>query len=1648
MKKFKKLILWCVFAILVVTATVNTYNWIVFNEQNIRISMPGNVYTNSDLYLSIGVESKGVQLEQKTKVKLLDADGKKVKGADVSYEDRNIKISVPDVEAGKYFVEAKVSTKKGKDIIKKEVYITNAKQEEVVITFDKGIYKPGDTVNYRALVITKDANTPLEKEANICIYDGNDNKVYNENVKTSEYGIVSGSFTLANEVNSGMYKLSVKTDRNETVKSFKVNPYVTPKYEVKIGLGKENYLVGDVATIKLDANYFFGEPVANAVFDLYINDQKRTTLTADSEGKAQYSYALTNDGVYSLKVEAKDSSNYFVEATKDFVVGSDIFEIDVFPEYGLLAAGRKNNVYVFTSKPDGTPLKTYITVSATNFTKQIVTDENGIGKFSIDVGTITSQESYKNTAKKVFSITAENMSGEKVTKQESVKVDIKNILVNTDKIKYTQGEDINIKVYSTTETEKNIYLFKNNKLLKMITTDSESTSINLGETYGLIDIFVTDAKEKYYLNVSYNDFWHDRYSDTKTIFVKPSSELKIGINTDKQEYVPGENITIGFETKDENNKNIESALLVSMLDNAILSLANNDLSIDNIRLALSDLKFTDDLDAATLYSCIIDDKSEQTMAALLLKQGSRDTDIEQTYEYTDEAEFKAAVIAILSIVAIGIMIFMYLCSKFKKVASIARHFLTATVYIGTILMFAAVIVEEFFYREIDIDVWKVLFVVVVALASYIAWISKYIHKTEKTTMAFEFGIIILFLLNVFAYSINEEAVLLTVGILILVIAVFSKVNENKKLKIDKLIRRIVSALKYFVKFVAAFVISLLAANIIADQMDIWALAVPLSIIGTYAIMCYFDKSDEKDDLQESTENTETKKKNGAFKFILEIIGIIAVIGYIFNGLIYDIGGSIEQGVLDYGTTSGQSMSGIPITNTGLSNVGSSSIMDGFFSDAIKGESVVENDKVSVLENTENVEMSVDDNVRKVFLESMCFVPELITQNGTAELDLKLSDNITTWTIQTVGNTKDGRIGYASIDDVRVFKEFFVDFELPKNLVDTDYVSIPVTVYNYTEDTLNVTLKIEADDWFELKCENNITINVDSEGTKMIYVPILITKHGDYKFRVEATNNDLTDIVEKTLTISPKGHKVEKVVSTGILDEDISEDILVLEDIIENTAAAKVKIYASTMSQNIEGLENIFRMPTGCFEQVSSSLYPNIVALKYMEENKIIDNELKEKVLGYISSGYQKLLTYEVLGERGGYSLYGDRPAETVLTAYGLMEFTDLKDVYNVDKKVIEDMNEFLYGKQKSNGSFEITGYHKGGASSSDDFALNAYIIWALSESDPKNTELTKSIEYLKDNLDKAKDNYTRALIAIALANVEDKTAKDVVSDLINNININGNTAYLSSNIRDYYGSYGNSQTIQTVALTSMALSKMSDHRDTNKLLINYLVSAKDSWGTWYSTQATVLALKAINTFNQKEQLENQTIIVSVNSEEQKLEIKDNPLEIYEFTFDNLKKENKLNIDIEKGSAYYEVVEEYYIPYENVKNSNEKINIVVDAKTDLKVNELLNAIVRITNNSKDDIYNGMVTITIPQGFVVEEESLSKLTTKGLIEKYEMNYNSINLYLRDFETNQKIDLSVSFRASYPVNITGLAVRAYDYYNPEVEGFAKPQEIAVMN
>ena len=103
-------------------------------------------------------------------------------------------------------------------------------------------------------------------------------------------------------------------------------------------------------------------------------------------------------------------------------------------------------------------------------------------------------------------------------------------------------------------------------------------------------------------------------------------------------------------------------------------------------------------------------------------------------------------------------------------------------------------------------------------------------------------------------------------------------------------------------------------------------------------------------------------------------------------------------------------------------------------------------------------------------------------------------------------------------------------------------------------------------------------------------------------------------------------------------------------------------------------------------------------------------------------------------------------------------------------------------------------------------------------------------------------------------------------------------------------------------------------------------------------------------------------------------------------------------------------------------------------------------IKISNTSGEDIANGMVEISIPQGCSVKEEALSKLETYGQIEKYEYSYGKIYLYIRNFANNSYIDLDIEYKADYPATIKGASVKVYDYYNPDIKAITMPTLIEI--
>jgi len=188
-----------IIAILAIFCIYNLINWIITGKQSIEVITGKQYYSNSNIEAIVKVKDlkKDLSVASKIKVELLRSDGKKVKGIGEKYkveegESANISMKIPDeLETGSYSLKITSTHKFNKDKIEVPVSIVNEKDTNISISLDKGIYKPGDEVNFRALITSKSNDIPQNIDVYIYIYDGNGNKVYSNSAKTSEYGIVS-----------------------------------------------------------------------------------------------------------------------------------------------------------------------------------------------------------------------------------------------------------------------------------------------------------------------------------------------------------------------------------------------------------------------------------------------------------------------------------------------------------------------------------------------------------------------------------------------------------------------------------------------------------------------------------------------------------------------------------------------------------------------------------------------------------------------------------------------------------------------------------------------------------------------------------------------------------------------------------------------------------------------------------------------------------------------------------------------------------------------------------------------------------------------------------------------------------------------------------------------------------------------------------------------------------------------------------------------------------------------------------------------------------------------------------------------------------------------------------------------------------------
>lgn len=1560
------------------------------------------------------------------------------------------------------------------------------RRNKILLTTDKPLYQPGQTMHVRALALdgptrAAAADQPLTLE----VEDAKGNKVFKRRGRTDRFGISSADFELADEVNFGPYHVRALLGDGDAVytqeKTVTVDRYVLPKFKLAIELSKDAgrqqqsyYSPGETVEGKVTAHYLFGKPLANASvtvvlksFDVEAAEVGRITGKTDAEGRFNFSSKLpdflagrsTEQGSapVSVGVEVKDSAEHTETKSRDILVSNTPIIIMAVPESGQLLPALENRVYVLTSYPDGTPAET--TVSGSLLTSPVKTDESGVVVIPVRADSGTLSASFK-------AVDSQGRAAEANVKLEA-RAQAESLMLRTGRAIYKVGDKLRLETISTRERGA-VYLdvVKDGQTILTRAVDIEGGRGRLDvdltpEMFGAVEVrayqFTSDA---------------DPISDRKLVYVDPANDLRIEVSAGRESYKPGEDARIDFRATDAAGSPVSAALGVEIVDEAVFALSDKQPGFEKVFMNLQKELLTPryEVHQFSFEQVVLDDfqgesaarvgRRERAAEVLLAAAGAVSGSDVRADVGREAFESKRGQYQELYTQRVAERA-MELAAPLTKYYE--DHPPSKEGFGKDLQSFAS---TEAGQRVSLTDPWGNRLEGFGAFngADYAGFALRSSGPDGRGGTADDINLPIQAQRQRPLEKVRKVAFKGSV-------AVQDGQVEGGLVRIEGAVKDERGRPASGVKVLALRVTDGKAVWVYTDAQGQFAVNdIPP---GRYRIT-----------FESEAHHTTTYKSlaldagaRGRVEATLTSRGPTGVLLTMY-GYNYTLDGAdmvrAERGA-DRGDRDVRMMRFKELPATAPAEL--QMRMDAPLAKAAPRRGAALADDEAVKSNFGKNEKEdgggggAGPRVRSFFPETLYTNPALITDgDGRASVNIPLADSITTWRVTSLASTVRGALG-SSTAPLRVFQDFFVDLDLPVSVTEGDEISVPVAVYNYLPSAQRVSLEVREDTWFKLQDgDTNVKqVEVGAGEVTVAYFRLKASQIGDQQLqvtgRLAGQAAQAGDAVARNLTVLPNGEE-HLVVVNERLEGSATKEVLIPSEAIPDASKIFVKFYPGALSQMVEGLDSILQMPGGCFEQTSSSTYPNVLVLDYLKASKKLTPEIQAKAEGYISLGYQRLVTFEVQG--GGFSWFGQAPANKILTAYGLMEFSDMSRVHEVDPRLIERTQAWLASQQQPDGSFKPdTSFINEGATNrynTDVVRITAYIGWSLAATGYKGEAVERAKQFVASHTTGKEDAYTLAVIAnFAADSGADKNWTDAaINALASKASDGPKTAFWKQDGETPTSAREESADLETTALAVQALLKSGQRSALAKKGLDYLTEKKDALGNWQTTQATILSLKAfLLSFTKGASADTEgTLIVSADGRPAgSLQItKENNdllhmVDLKAFTHTGA---NKISLSFAgRGSMQYQIVGRYYVPWARTADKGKREPLSIDLaydRTRLAQDETVTARVRVQNNTASKAKMVMIDLGIPPGFEASGEDFAELVDMsrgkdgGKLEKYTITAKQVILYFDGLNPRQLAEFTFRLRAKFPVRAQTLPAHVYEYYNPTAGDRTKPATLTV--
>ena len=477
-------------------------------------------------------------------------------------------------------------------------------------------------------------------------------------------------------------------------------------------------------------------------------------------------------------------------------------------------------------------------------------------------------------------------------------------------------------------------------------------------------------------------------------------------------------------------------------------------------------------------------------------------------------------------------------------------------------------------------------------------------------------------------------------------------------------------------------------------------------------------------------------------------------------------------------------------------------------------------------------------VRQYFPETLYWQPSLETdRNGRATITFPLADSITTWKLAVFASTADGRVGRAETD-LLAFQPFFVEHDPPRVLTEGDRVSLPVLVRNYTDSAEDVDVELQPVPWLDVDGPTRRSVAVAAgEAGRAVFDIRATGSIAAGTQRVEALGKSASDAVEKPMSVHPDGEPRE-IATAQIFTDEAVFDVDIPESAVGVTGA-KVKVYPDITAHLVESVEAILERPHGCGEQTISSTYPSVMVLQADADR--VDRATHTRATTYATAGVERLRRYQ--SPDGGFTYWGKGASDVALTTYALEFLRDARALGFADDDMVARTAAFLLRSQRTDGSW------------SGDSLGTAYVTRLLAgiardDGADKSREtaeaVSRALAYLHDPARSSSSAYLVACYALAALDAgADADARWAVDRLAELARRDGDACAWSIDGRTPFNGWGRAGAIETTSLAVLAFERARVREDLVRCGLLYILRNEDEYGVWYSTQATVSAIRAM-----------------------------------------------------------------------------------------------------------------------------------------------------------------------------------------------------------